>query len=100
MSPGGGMEDTIGSSPIEETHAGSTPVQDTSKEENQMTYSELSDSELVAKIYSTVNELNDMIYHAARNRKFTVQYSVVDSRTIEMFASYPHMDMRILTEVK
>jgi hypothetical protein len=64
-----------------------------------MNCSELTDPELVAKIYTTVNELNDMIYEAAKHRKFTVQYQIINSQTIEMFTPYPHLDMRILTEV-
>jgi hypothetical protein len=60
----------------------------------------MTDSKLVSEIYQTVNKLNDLIYEAAKGRKFTVQYMVTPLQTIEMFASYPHLDIRILTPVK
>ena len=65
-----------------------------------MTYSDLSDPELVARIYTTVTELNDMIYEAAKKRKFTIQYQIAESQEMGMFAPYPHMNLRVLTPVK
>ena len=60
----------------------------------------MTDSELVSEIYQTVNRLNDLIYKAANGKKFTVQYSITPVQVIGMFASYPHLDMQILTPVK
>jgi hypothetical protein len=60
----------------------------------------MTDSELVKEIYQTISKLNDLIYEAAEGRKFTVQYMITPLQTIEMFASYPHLDMRILSPVK
>lgn len=60
----------------------------------------MTDSELVGEIYLTVAKLNNLIYEAAKGRKFTVQYRIMDLREIQMFASYPHLDMQILTPIK
>lgn len=60
----------------------------------------MTDSELVSEIYQTVNKLNDLIYKAAKGRKFTIQYHITTPQEFGMFSSYPHLDMRILTPVK
>jgi len=60
----------------------------------------MTDSELVSEIYQTVNKLNDLIYEAAKDRKFTVQYITTPIQEMGMWSSYPHIDMRILTPVK
>jgi hypothetical protein len=60
----------------------------------------MTDSELVSEIYQTVNKLNDLIYEAAKGRKFSVEYHITRLQEFEMWSSYPHIDMRILTPVK
>ena len=60
----------------------------------------MTDSELVGEIYLTISKLNNLIYEAAKGRGFTIEYRILPLQEIQMWRSYPHLDMQILTPVK